>query len=154
MLIRTFLVWAILVCAAPAYAQKPVAPTPDLAPEDVISIQLKALSNAQNNSDTNSGIAQVWAFAHPSNRIVTGPFARFVMMLKSPNYRPLIGHRSHHMREISRSGDKAHYAVKVTGSNGKVLGYSWHLGKVGSGDEKGVWMTTGVTLVGELGRAL
>lgn len=146
---------ALLALTGSCLAQSPVLrPSPDLSPEDVISIQLKALSDAENDPITNSGVARVWAFAHPANRIVTGPIARFTRMLQSPHYRALIGHRAHHMRRVSLTNDKAHFAIKVTSSDGDVFGYSWHLGKVGSGDYRGMWMTTGVSLVGKLGQSL
>ena len=91
---------------------------------------------------------------HPANRVVTGPLARFKRMLQSAQYRALIGHRAHRMRQVSLSDDKAHFAIKVTSSDGDVFGYSWHLGKVDAGSYKGMWMTTGVALVGKLGRSL
>lgn len=144
----------VMMAARPATAQAPVEPDVALAPEDVISIQLKALSVAQNDPATNSGIARVWAFAHPANRAVTGPLPRFVAMLQSSRYRPLIGHRAHHLREISQTADAAHYAVRVTADDGAVYGYSWQLGKVAAGAYKDMWMTTGVALVGKLGQAL
>ena len=146
---------AFLALTGACLAQSPVLqPSPELSPEDVISIQLKALSETENNPETNSGVARVWAFAHPANRIVTGPIARFTKMLQSPPYRALIGHRSHHLRQVELTDDKALFAVKVTNGDGDIFGYSWHLGKVGSGDYRGMWMTTGVSLVGKLGRAL
>ncbi len=146
---------AFLALTVTCLAQAPVLqPSPELSPEDVISIQLKALSETENNPETNSGVARVWAFAHPANRIVTGPIARFTKMLQSPPYRALIGHRSHHLRRVELTDDKALFAVKVTSGDGDVFGYSWHLGKVGSGDYQGMWMTTGVSLVGKLGQAL
>ena len=146
---------AFLAVKKSCLAQAPVLqPSPDLSPEDVISIQLKALSDVENDPTTNSGVARVWAFAHPANRIVTGPIARFTRMLQSPHYRALIGHRAHLMRRVSLSKDKAHFAIKVTSSDGDVFGYSWHLGKVGAGDYQGMWRTTSVGLVGKLGQSL
>lgn len=146
---------ALLALTGACLAQSPVLqPSPELSPEDVISIQLKALSETENNPATNSGVARVWAFAHPANRIVTGPIARFTQMLKSPPYRALIGHRSHHLRQVEVTESKAIFAVKVTDRDGDIFGYSWQLGKVGSGDYQGMWMTTGVSLIGKLGRAL
>jgi hypothetical protein len=50
--------------------------------------------------------------------------------------------------------DKAHFAVKITGGDDAVYGYSWHLGKVDTGTYKGMWMTTAVVLVGKLGQSL
>lgn len=154
---RTFgaMVIAFFFLTATCFAQAVVLrPSLDLSPEDVVSIQLKALSEAENDPNTNSGVARVWAFAHPSNRAVTGPLARFSRMLQSPSYKALIGHQSHHMRQVSISDDKAHFAIKVTSSDGDLLGYSWHLGKVKDGPYRGMWMTTGVALVGRLGKSL
>ncbi|MGI9476523.1 MAG: hypothetical protein ACR2PI_07450 [Hyphomicrobiaceae bacterium] len=155
MRITAVLLIAFLALSGPVAAQAPILqPSADLTPEDVISIQLKALSEAENDRETDSGVARVWAFAHPANRVVTGPLARFKRMLQSAQYRALIGHRSHRMRQVSLSDDKAHFAIKVTSSDGDVFGYSWHLGKVDAGSYKGMWMTTGVALVGKLGRSL
>lgn len=145
---------AVIALVQTSLAQPAVLPSPELSPEDVVSIQLKALSDAENDPNTNSGIARVWAFAHPSNKIVTGPIQRFTKMLKSPAYRALIGHRSHFLRRVKLTDDKAHFAIKVTSSDGTLFGYSWHLGKVGRGDNQGMWMTTGVMLVGKLGQTL
>ncbi len=146
---------AFLAMVAACYAQSPILqPSPDLSAEDVVSIQLKALSESENNPDTNSGVARIWAFAHPANRAATGPLPRFTLMLKSPSYKDLIGHRAHHLRQISMTEDKAHFAIKITSSDGDLLGYSWHLAKVKSGTYQGMWMTTGVALVGKLGRSL
>lgn len=155
MQITTLAFVAFLALTLPAAAGSPVLqPNGDLSPEDVISIQLKALSDAENDPLTDSGVARVWAFAHPANKVVTGPLPRFTQMLKSKPYRALIGHRAHHMKQVSLTADKAHFAIKVTDRDGDVFGYSWHLGKVGAGDYQGMWMTTGVSLVGKLGQAL
>lgn len=132
----------------------PVLPSRELSPEDVVSIQLKALSNAENDPATNNGIARVWAFAHPANRAATGPLPRFKLMLQSPSYRALLGHSAHVLKQVAITAEKAHYAIKVTGSNGAVYGYSWHLGRVASGNYQGMWMTTSVAFVGKIGQAL
>ena len=145
---------AFFALTLPSGAQAPILPSLDLSPEDVLSIQLRALSEAENNPDTNSGIALVWAFAHPSNRVITGPLPRFTLMLQSPSYRALIGHRRHHMKQVSLTTDKAHYTVKIRSSGGTDFGYSWHIGKVNSGRYKGMWMTTSVALLGKLGQSL
>jgi len=138
----------------PASAAKPVQPSSELTPENVISIQLKALSEVENDPTTNSGVAQVWAFAHPSNRLMTGPLRRFTLMLQSPRYRALIGHRSHYLRLVSEAPRKAHFAIRVTARDGTVYGYSWHLAKVANGAYENMWMTTTVALVGKLGQQL
>lgn len=146
------LIWMMLF-ASSAFAQSLVQPSTELTAENVISIQLKALSDAEYDPETDSGAAQVWAFAHPSNRAMTGPLPRFTRMLKSLNYRPLIGHRQHFLRLVEETKDKAHFAVRVTGQDGWVYGYSWQLAKVPEGAFANMWMTTTVVLGGRLGRA-
>lgn len=145
---------ALMLGVATAWATGPVQPDPVLTPENVISIQLKALSDVENNSATNSGVAQVWAFAHPANRRVTGPLPRFTNMLMSPNYRPLIGHRSHYLRLVSQTDTKARYAIQVTSGDGAVYGYAWHLAKVAKGAYANMWMTTTVLFAGKLAQQL
>lgn len=146
------LLWTVLFVSS-GLAQSIVQPSVDLTAENVISIQLKALSDAENDPARDSGVAQVWAFAHPSNRAMTGPLSRFTRMLKSPNYRALIGHRDHFLRLVKETKDKAHFAVRVTGQDGWVYGYSWQLAKVPEGAFADMWMTTTVVLAGRLGRA-
>ena len=46
----------------------------DLKPLEILNIQLKAL---QNNDSKDSGIEQTWLFAHPQNKLATGPYPRF-----------------------------------------------------------------------------
>ncbi len=45
--------------------------------------------------DTELGIEQVWLFAHPANKAMTGPLARFRTLFASPAYAPLLGHQAH-----------------------------------------------------------
>ncbi len=144
-----------LMYASAAGAQSRVLqPSTELSAEDVVSIQLKALSETENDPATDSGVRRVWAFAHPKNKRLTGPLSRFRAMLRTRAYRPLIGHRRHFMRQVSQSANQAHFAIRVTSANGAVWGYSWRVAKVGEGAQKGMWMTTGVVLVGKLGNAL
>ncbi len=67
---------AIALAAGPAQAQSDDLKRPDPAyePREVVEIQLEALQ-ANNSPNTDAGIAQAWAFAHPENRAQTGPVA-------------------------------------------------------------------------------
>ena len=49
-----------------------IKPDPKISAKDVISIQLKALQ-INNSPFEDAGIEQTWEFAHPNNRIYTGP---------------------------------------------------------------------------------
>ena len=86
-------------------------------------------------------IAQTWAFPHPKNKRVTGPLPRFAEMIKGPLYQMLLNHRSHEIKEVSRSYYVAVFAVIVTSQTGEVVGYRWSLAKVAEGANAGAWMT-------------
>jgi hypothetical protein len=120
---------ALLVIVAPSWAANSLMPDPALSPAEVVSIQLNALQ-ANDTPGADAGIAQTWAFAHPNNKRVTGPLPRFAQMLKGPLYRVLLGHRSHEIKELSRSDNKAVFAVTVTSQTGEVVGYRWSVAKV------------------------
>jgi hypothetical protein len=64
-----------------------VAPSPRLEPREVVQIQVASLANCQVSPDA---LQQVYAFASPDNREVTGPIDRFAAMLLSPQYKPLV----------------------------------------------------------------
>jgi hypothetical protein len=135
---------ALLVMAAPSWAADPLMPDPALSPAEVVSIQLNALQ-ANDTPEADAGIAQTWAFAHPDNKRVTGPLPRFAQMIKGPLYALLLGHRSHEVKEVSRSDNEAVFAVTVTSRTGEVVGYRWSLAKVAEGANAGAWMTIAVS---------
>ena len=52
-----------------------IKPSARLSAEEVVEIQLLGLQAA--GDDRPAGIEQVWRFAHPDNRKMTGPITRF-----------------------------------------------------------------------------
>lgn len=129
-----------ILISSPAslYAQQ--HPNPSLSARDVVALQLEGLK--QNNIE---GLKQVWEFAHPSNKAITGPIERFVVMMTAPNYRILLGHRKAEIKQILDQDDVAIFEVTVTGAAGGVVIYSWGLRKVTKGEQKGSWMTVTVS---------
>jgi hypothetical protein len=144
---------ALLVLAAPSWAADPLMPDPALSPAEVVSIQLNALQ-ANDTPETDAGIAQTWAFAHPDNKRVTGPLPRFAQMIKGPLYQVLLDHRSHDIKEVSRTDDQADFAVTVTSQTGEVVGYRWSVAKVAEGANAGAWMTIAVSPPVPVGEAI
>ena len=58
------------------YSPNLTKPNISLKPIEVLTIQLNSLQ--RNNIPFNdAGIEQVWKFAHPSNKKITGPFEKF-----------------------------------------------------------------------------
>ena len=143
----------LLVMAAPSWAADVRRPDPALSPAEVVAIQLDALQ-ANDTPEPDAGIARAWAFAHPDNKRVTGPLPRFAAMIKGPQYRMLLNHRSHAIEEVARTDDEAVFAVTVTGRTGAVVGYRWSVAKVAEGEDAGAWMTTAVSPPVALGEAI
>jgi hypothetical protein len=144
---------ALLVMVAPSWAADLLMPDPVLSPAEVVSIQLNALQR-NDTPETDAGIAQTWAFAHPDNKRVTGPLPRFAQMIKGPLYKILLGHRSHEIKEVSRTDNQTVFAVTVTSQTGEVVGYRWSVAKVADGENAGTWMTTAVSPPIPIGEAI
>jgi ribosomal protein S28E/S33 len=128
-------------------------PDPGLTPAEVVETQLTALQT-NDTPETDAGIAQTWAFAHPNNKRMTGPLPRFAQMIKGPLYRVLLDHRAHEVEEIGRTDDEVVFGVIVTGQNGDVVIYQWKVGKVPDGEDAGAWMTTAVSPPVRVGDAI
>jgi Domain of unknown function (DUF4864) len=151
-IMRTAALALALLMAASAWAADLLAPDPDLSPAQVVAIQLDALQ--ANEAETDAGIAQTFAFAHPDNKRLTGPLPRFAQMIKGPQYRILLNHQSHEVREVSRTDHEAVFAVTVTTRSGEIVGYRWSVAKVTEGEHAGAWMTIAVSPPVPVGQAI
>ncbi len=140
-LLTGFVPVLILVAACPAAAQ-PLQPGPALEPAEVVSIQLEALQR-NNEPRANAGIEQVWAFAHPRNRAITGPLSRFMRMLRGPGYGVLINHRRHEIQEVTLNEREARYTVTVIANDGGFFKFDWRL-ELADLAVGAAWMTTQV----------
>lgn len=125
-------------------AQELLQPDPAFSPKKVVSIQLNALKR-NDTPEADAGIRQTWAFAHPANRRVTGPYPQFKRMIEMPSYAPLLGHRRHLIEKVAQGEDVARFAVTVTARNGKVYAYQWEVRKIAEGADAGAWATTAVS---------
>jgi len=130
-----------------------IGPDPKLTPEEVVAIQLEAL---QHNDDPtpNAGIAQTYALAHPDNKRVTGPLPRFEMMIRSPAFRPLLGHSTHKIERVAGNGMIVRFRIVVETPNGDAVKYLWEVSRVREGPDEGAWLTTNVSAPVDAGQAL
>ena len=120
-------------------------PSPDIAPEEVVKIQLTSLMN-NNQPYANAGIEQTWEFAHPSNRAFTGPIQRFTQMMYAPSYAVMLDHKKHDILEVKLENNIAFFFIELTSLDGKMFGFKWTLEKVNEeGVFKDCWMTTAVS---------
>ncbi len=121
------------------------APTPQLSPEQVVKVVVAALKA---NDAGDSGIRITFAFASPANQEMTGPIDRFIPMVKTPAYAPLVNHQSSSVKELGVKGDQAAEMVTVIDAAGNVAHYVFQLSKQhDAGPLKDCWMTDGVIRV-------
>lgn len=120
-------------------------PTCTRPPALVVYIQVSALAN--NDPETNDGIAVTWRFAAPSNKRYVGPYDSFVETITS-SYRPLLDAETMTYGPMERDEDQAERLVTVA-SNGTSTTYRWSLRKVTDTPLAGCWMTTGVREIQE-----
>jgi hypothetical protein len=136
------LIW--LAVNKPAIALDLILPHPNIHPKNVIEIQLRSLQ--QNNKPMpDAGIIQTWAFAHPNNRLITGPIERFTLMMKSQNYKNILHHRNHKIKPVFKTSSRSQFAVYIITSSGQKMTFKWELMKVQTGRFSGSWMTTSVS---------
>ena len=58
-----------------------IKPNTKIKPYNVVEIQLASLKN-NDKPEKDFGIEQTWEFAHPENKVNTGPLNKFKKMLK------------------------------------------------------------------------
>ena len=133
-----------LFFSAPARAAEMVYPNPDIAPAEVIAIQLNGLQY-NDSPEIDAGIRQTWAFAHPRNRAITGPLQRFATMLKGPGYDMILYHASHQIVPANSGDGWRQFDVFMESGNGKLLQFAWIVEKVTEGQYKDCWMTVAVS---------
>ena len=148
-----FLAFVSLLLASTAHAQTLLKPSPDLAPEDVVRTQLEALRDNDTPSPDH-GIRQVWEFAHPANKRMTGPLERFSRMLKGQSYGLLLGHLSHKLKVIDQQAISAAIKVDVVSRTGVAVSYLWVLERAYGAGLDGAWMTVSVSIPAPAGREI
>lgn len=124
--------------------KKRPAPRKDLAAGEVVRIVIDALKH---NDAKDTGIAITFDFASPTNRRVTGPLGRFIPLVKSPAYAPMLNHESAEYGKLLVRDDEAAQVVKVVDAKGDAAYYVFQLSKQAEGDYAGCWMTDGVVRV-------
>ena len=140
---NTIILVILLFFSKISFADNLVKPSPDINPIDVVEVQLFAL---QSNDESDFGIRQTWEFAHPRNKMATGPLPRFTSMIKTPAYSILLNNQKFETREIFNDGKTAGIAVRIEAKDNKAYTYMWTLEKITEeGPLKGIWMTSGVS---------
>jgi len=136
------------------YSPTLTEPNISLKPLDVVLIQLNSLQR-NNIPFKDAGIEQVWAFAHPNNKRITGPLEKFKKMIYSKSYQMLIEHENSEITILSEDTSKSIYKVYILSNDKKRYSYIWQIEKVKTeGNLKNCWMTTSVSAPEFLGEVI
>jgi len=139
--LKVFITLLLLITVVKA---EEIYPDQNLKPMDVIKIQLDALKN-NDKPKMDSGIKQTWLFAHPRNKMVTGPYPRFRIMLYDPHYQILLNHKSHSINLMQSNKNKFIYGVNIVSKDNKNFFYEWHIEKGSEENCKSCWFTSAVS---------
>jgi len=118
-------------------------PNPNLSPEQVITIVLEALQRNDEQAP-DSGITTAFRFASPGNRAATGPLDRFIQLVRSPAYKPLLNHKSASRGSVRISDNVARQRITLVAADGEKVVYLFTLSKQIDDPYKNCWMTDGV----------
>ena len=131
-----------------------IKPNTKIKPYNVVEIQLISLKN-NDKPDKDFGIEQTWEFAHPENKINTGPLNNFKKMLKNEIYSILLNHKEHKIEEIYNNKKIAIYDVIILGSDNFYYEFKWQVERYdGKGSLNNCWLTTAVSNPVSLGASI
>ena len=141
---KIILVLLLIIITDIAFAEL-LKPNSSLKAEEVVSIQLSALKK-NNYPYENAGIDQTWEFAHPSNKISTGPLEKFTTMMYSPLYFFMLEHKDHNIIPFKKNDNIAYFFVELEDREGNIYRFQWIVEKVKDlGLFENCWMTTSVS---------
>ncbi|MEM9300627.1 MAG: DUF4864 domain-containing protein [Pseudomonadota bacterium] len=118
-------------------------PAAGLDPLEVVRIQLEALQH-NDEPGPDAGIRTAFRFASPGNRATTGPIDRFIQMVRSEGYEPLVDHVEAIYGEAQATEDSAMVPVVIVTREGARYAYLWVLSRQSDGEFAGCWMTDSV----------
>tara|TARA_B100001057_G_C22722347_1_gene900228 strand:- start:713 stop:1195 length:483 start_codon:yes stop_codon:yes gene_type:complete len=93
-----------------------ILPNTKLTAFQVLVLQLQSLKNNSKLGD-DRGIEQVFIFAHPENKKITGPIKKFKKMIKSDPYSIFLDHNENEVELAHKDQFHEVYLVKVTKNN-------------------------------------
>ncbi len=137
----------VITPSAPAPATQSSGPAPTLTPDAVVRLVMEALAR-NDHPAADAGIATAFSFASPGNKQLTGPLSRFIPMVKTPLYQPLLNHATIDYGPIRVDGVYAEQLVTVTSEQGEPAAFLFTLSRQAEGEYEDCWMTDGVTRIG------
>jgi hypothetical protein len=103
-------------------------PDPRYSPREVVGLAFEALAH-KDVPYRDAGIRTVFCFASPANKRITGPFARFALMLHRHAFGPMLHHAEAEYRPIQLRAVRVRQAVVLTARSGQPVGYRFELSR-------------------------
>jgi hypothetical protein len=142
--VRIFLFLPLVLASVAGQAKlADLTPRPELSPEQVVQHQAEALQH-NDEPKPNAGIERAFRFASPSNKQLTGPLEKFIQIVKSPAYSPMLNNLSASIVGSEVKDDQAKIAVHFVAADGRQVTYIFVLSKQNEGELNNCWMTDGV----------
>lgn len=113
-------------------------PSPSLAPDEVVQLQVDALHRFANEP---AAIEQCYVLASLANRAVTGPLDRFGAMVVSPDYRDLVFGSKALVGRPRILEDRALVLVSVLTAQRAPKFFYFYLSKQSEPPHENCWMT-------------
>jgi len=106
------------------------------------AIQTVAAALRHNHSPLpNHGIFTAFQFTSPANHAYTGPYGRFLSVVKSADFAPMLQDRPHEWTDLVVRGDHAEQTLRVGLPSGGTASYKFNVARQAGGG----WMVDGVS---------
>ena len=119
-----------------------ILPNAKLTAYQVLILQLQSLKNNSKLGE-DRGIEQVFIFAHPDNKKITGPINKFKKMIKSYPYSIFLDHNENKVELAHKDQFHEVYLVKVT-KNKISRTFLWTLIPYIDDNKNSLWSTVSV----------
>tara|TARA_A100001011_G_scaffold317485_1_gene336851 strand:+ start:547 stop:1014 length:468 start_codon:yes stop_codon:yes gene_type:complete len=119
-----------------------VKPSTKFTGYQVLQLQLQSLKN-NSKLGNDRGIEQVYMFAHPENKKITGPIKKFKKMIKSDAYSIFLDHNESKVGLVHQDQIHEIYLVKVT-KNSSSRNFLWTLITYIDDNKNSFWYTVNV----------
>jgi hypothetical protein len=123
-----------------------VQPSPELEPNEVVSLQLKGLASEPEAG----GIEQCFVFASAGNKVSTGPVERFAAMLHRAPYDVLLFHHLVLVGKPTIEGDTANVVVTLLDAQDRIYIFQFMLSRQHGEGYENCWMTDAVFPIQEI----
>lgn len=121
--------------------EKLTLPSPSLAPDEVVRLQLNGLSDP---SADGGGMLQCFCLASPANRSVTGPLERFGEMVRSGPFQCMTRPRAMLIGRPFEYDGTAKLIVTIIDEQHAIHAFAFFLSKQDAAPFKDCWMTNAV----------